>query len=322
MQIEQLGPYKLVRPLGRGGMGTVYHGLNAETDESAAVKLLATGLAHDEGFRERFAAEIETLKKLNHPNVVRLFGFGRQGDMLYYAMELVDGSSLEEELRRGRRFNWREVSQVGIQTARALRHAHDRGVIHRDLKPGNLLLAADGTVKLSDFGIARLFGNSQLTAPGNVVGTVEYMAPEQAAARPVGPRADLYSLGAVMYVLLTGKPVFRAESLIEAINKHQTERPEPIGRHAVDVPEALDELVMQLLEKDPEARVANAALLIRRLEAMEHALSVSGQTVVRPTVARASEMALPKSGDGLARTIATKMRPEPADSPTEMGAKP
>ena len=319
MQIEQLGPYKLVRPLGRGGMGTVYHGLNAETDESAAVKLLATGLAHDEGFRERFAAEIETLKKLNHPNVVRLFGFGRQGDMLYYAMELVDGSSLEEELRRGRRFNWREVSQVGIQTARALRHAHDRGVIHRDLKPGNLLLAADGTVKLSDFGIARLFGNSQLTAPGNVVGTVEYMAPEQAAARPVGPRADLYSLGAVMYVLLTGKPVFRAESLIEAINKHQTERPEPIGRHAVDVPEALDELVMQLLEKDPEARVANAALLIRRLEAMEHALSVSGQTVVRPTVARASEMALPKSGDGLARTIATKMRPEPADSPTEMG---
>ncbi len=320
MQIEQLGPYKLERPLGRGGMGTVYHGVNTDTGEPAAVKLLATGLAHDEGFRDRFAAEIETLKKLNHPNIVRLFGFGRQGDLLYYAMELVEGSSLEEELRQGRRFNWREVSQVGIQTARALRHAHDRGIIHRDLKPGNLLLAADGTIKLSDFGIARLFGNTQMTAPGNVVGTVEYMAPEQAAARPVGPRTDLYSLGAVMYVLLTGRPVFRAESLIDAINKHQTERPEPVSRYSLDVPESLDQLVMQLLEKDPEARVTNAALLVRRLEAMEHALSVSGKTVVRPTVVRAVDADPANGPDGLAKTIATAMRLEPAYRGTEAAA--
>lgn len=320
MQIERLGPYKLLRTLGRGGMGTVYHGVDTDTGEPAAVKLLATGLAHDEGFRDRFAAEIETLKKLNHPNVVRLFGFGRQADLLYYAMELVDGSSLEEELQQGRRFNWREVSQVGIQTARALRHAHDRGVIHRDLKPGNLLLAADGTIKLSDFGIARLFGNTQITAPGNVVGTVEYMAPEQAAASPVGPRTDLYSLGAVMYVLLAGRPVFRAESLLDAINKHQTERPEPVSCYLLDVPEELDQIVMQLLEKDPEARVTNAALLVRRLEAMEHALSVSGKTIVRPTMVWAGGSDSSQEPDGQAKTVATGMQLEPDDRGTEAAA--
>ena len=134
-------------------------------------------LAQEEGFRIRFEAEIETLRKLNHPNIVRLFGFGQQEGHLFYAMELVDGNSLEEELRRGRSFDWREVTRMGIDICRALRHAHDRGVIHRDIKPGNLLLAADGRLKLSDFGIARLFGYSRLTTAGNVVGTAEYMAP-------------------------------------------------------------------------------------------------------------------------------------------------
>ncbi len=309
MHVDRLGPYRIVRRLGRGGMGTVFHGVNTETGEEAAVKLLATALAHDEGFRDRFASEIETLKKLHHPNIVRLFGFGRQDDLLYYAMELIGGSSLEEELRRGRRFHWREVSQVGIQTARALRHAHDRGIIHRDLKPANLLLAFDGTLKLSDFGIARLFGNTQLTAPGNVVGTVEYMAPEQAEGRPVGPKADLYSLGAVMYVLLTGRPVFRTESLFDAINKHRTERPEPVSRYAADVPEAMDAIVMQLLEKSADARVANATLLVRQLEALEHALSVAGQTLVRPSREGEGEAPSPNDAEGVATTLFTVMRP-------------
>ncbi len=197
MEIERLGPYEIVGTLGRGGMGAVYKAIHHETREPAAVKLLSADLAGEEGFRSRFEAEIETLRKLRHPNIVRLFGFGEQEGLLFYAMELVDGNSLEEELRRGRRFDWREVTRIGIETCRALRHAHDRGVIHRDIKPGNLLLAADGSVKLSDFGIARLFGYSRLTTVGNVLGTAEYMAPEQAAGQPVDARADLYSLGAL-----------------------------------------------------------------------------------------------------------------------------
>ena len=187
MQIEQLGPYKISRKLGRGGMGTVYEGVNQETGEPAAVKLLSAALAHEVDFRQRFQSEIETLRKLNHPNIVRLFGFGQQEEQLFYAMELVPGSSLEEELGRGRSFAWREVTRIGADVARALRHAHDRGVIHRDIKPGNLLLTADGQVKLSDFGIARLFGGSQHTIAGSVLGTAEFMSPEQAEGRPVGP---------------------------------------------------------------------------------------------------------------------------------------
>ncbi len=274
MKIEQLGPYRILRELGHGGMGTVYEGLNLETDEPAAVKLLAAPLALDEGFRERFEAEIETLRKLNHPNIVRLFGFGQQDQHLFYAMELVDGNSLEQELERGRRFDWRDVTRIGIDTCRALRHAHDRGVIHRDIKPGNLLMAGDGQVKLSDFGIARLFGNTHLTSAGSVLGTAEYMAPEQAEGRPVSPRADLYSLGAVMYVLLTRRPLFRGDSLPELLHKQRFDNPDPLSDHAADVPVMLEQIIVQLLEKDPERRIPNPSVLARQLEAMQRALSL------------------------------------------------
>jgi serine/threonine-protein kinase len=259
-------------------MGRVYEGVNFETQEPAAVKILSASLSMDPDFRQRFEGEIETLKKLRHPNIVRLFGFGEQDGVLFFAMELVAGLSLEEELERGRRFHWREVARIGIQTCRALRHAHDRGIIHRDLKPANLLLASDNEVKLSDFGIARLFGDAQMTAVGNVLGTVEYMAPEQADAKPVGPRTDLYSLGGVMYALLVGRPPFRGRSLAEILHKQRSVRPEPVTRFNSSVPGELDHIVQQLLEKAPEARIANATVLSRRLEAMLHALPEEPQT--------------------------------------------
>jgi len=259
-------------------MGAVYEGINAETDEPAAIKILASGLAQEPDFRQRFEAEIETLRKLYHPNIVQLFGFGEEGDWLFYAMELVDGSSLEDELRRGRRFEWREVAEIGIATCRALRHAHDRGVIHRDIKPANLLLTRDGRIKLSDFGIARLFGNTRITAAGNVLGTAEYMAPEQAEGRPVTPRADLYSLGGVLYCLLAGRPPFRAKSLLEMLEKHRKVPPDPVSRYAANVPAELEQIILQLLEKDPDKRITNATLVARRLEAMLSALSVEPDT--------------------------------------------
>lgn len=272
MNPEQLGPYRIVGLLGRGGMGAVYRGIHVDTDEPAAIKVLAAGLAEEEGFRQRFEAEIETLRKLYHPNIVQLFGFGEQEGILFYAMELVEGHSLEEELRQGRRFEWREVARLGVQICRALRHAHDRGVVHRDIKPANLLLSSDGRVKLSDFGIARLFGYTRMTAAGSVLGTVEYMAPEQADGRAVGPRADLYSLGGVFFALLARRPPFRARTLAEMLEKHRTAAPEPVRRYAPDTPVEFEYLITDLLEKDPEKRVANATLVARRLEAMLRAL--------------------------------------------------
>ncbi len=284
MTPEQLGPYRIGRQLGRGGMGAVYEGLNVDTDEPAAIKILSATLAHEPDFRQRFEAEIETLRKLYHPNIVQLFGFGEQDEYLFYAMELVDGNSLEEELRRGRCFDWREVARIGIETCRALRHAHDRGIIHRDIKPANLLLSKDNRVKLSDFGIAQLFGNTRLTAAGSVLGTAEYMAPEQADARPVGPRSDLYSLGGVLYCLVARRPPFRARSLPEMLDKHRSAQPDPPSRYASETPAELDHIILQLLEKDPEKRVVNATLVSRRLEAMLRALSVQPSTQERQAV--------------------------------------
>jgi eukaryotic-like serine/threonine-protein kinase len=279
MQPERLGPYKIIDKLGKGGMGTVYKAVNVETSEPAAVKLLSAALAQEEGFRDRFQSEIETLRKLNHPNIVRLFGFGEQDNQLFYGMELVEGDSLEAELTKGRRFDWREVVRIALEVCRALRHAHDRGVIHRDLKPGNLLLASDGRIKLSDFGIARLFGNTRLTSVGAIIGTAEYMAPEQAAGRAVEPRTDLYSLGAVLYVLLARRSVFKGKTLGEVLQKQQFEKPEPLRRFNNDVPEELERIILQLLEKDPDRRIPTAMILGRVLEAMQHAMALPGETI-------------------------------------------
>jgi serine/threonine-protein kinase len=275
MQFEQLGPYRLGRKLGQGGMGAVYAGVDQETGAAAAIKVLSPSLASEEGFRVRFEAEIESLKKLDHPHIVRLYGYGEQAGTLFYAMELVEGTSLEDELRAGRRFDWREVTTIAIKLCRALKHAHDHGVIHRDLKPANLLLTPEGDIKLSDFGIARLFGNTRLTSDGGVLGTAEYMAPEQAEGRAVTDRCDQYSLGGVLYALLAGRPPFRAKSLLEMLQLQRYAEPEPVTRFAPQTPAELTRIIHQLLEKDPQNRFANTLILSRSLEAMERGLSIS-----------------------------------------------
>ncbi len=279
MQFERLGPYRITRKLGRGGMGAVFEGVHVDTGQHAAVKLLSAALADDDDFRDRFQGEIETLRKLRHDNIVQLFGFGEQDEHLFYAMELVEGDSLEQELGRGRRFDWREVTRLSLDMCKALRHAHDRGIIHRDIKPANLLLSKQGVIKLSDFGISRFFGNVRLTAAGSIIGTAEYMAPEQAAGKPVDHRSDLYSLGAVMYSLLARRPVFRSKSLAEALQKQQFEKPERLRKFNPEVPEEFEQIIAQLLEKDPARRIPNAMILGRLLEAMRRALAPPSETL-------------------------------------------
>ena len=280
MTLQQLGPYRIAKRLGHGGMGTVYEGIHTQTGESAALKVLAAPLAVEEGFRERFEAEIEALRKLNHPNIVQLLGFGQQDGHLYYVMELVDGASLEDELKRGRRFEWPEVVRIGLDMCRALRHAHDRGVSHRDIKPGNLLFARDGAVKLSDFGIARLFGQTRITSPGSVLGLVEYMATEQANGQPIDVRTDLFSLGGVLYALLTRRPPVSGESMAEILQSQQSAEPIPIDKLAPATPAALQAIIMQLLRKDPEARFATATALAYRLQAVLDEATAAGAALL------------------------------------------
>jgi serine/threonine-protein kinase len=274
MKLQRMGPYRLDKILGRGGMGAVYVGVNEQTGERAAVKVLNPVLADDASFRERFKSEVETLKKLLHPSIVRLFAYGEEDDYLFYVMELVEGRSLQDELIAGRRFNWREVARIGIDVASALKHAHDRGVIHRDLKPANLLIDPQDHVKLTDFGIAKLYGGMNLTADGGVLGTADYMAPEQAEGKQITARCDLYSLGSVLYALLTGRPPFAGKSLPEVIQGLRFERAIPLRRLNPDVPEEFENIVAQLLEKDPQKRIPTAVALMHRLKAMEHALSL------------------------------------------------
>jgi serine/threonine-protein kinase len=280
MSIEKLGPYQIEDPIGRGGMGTVYRGVNGDTGEPAAVKVLSSLLAADESFRERFDAEIETLRALKHPNIVQLYGYGEQDGHVFFAMELVEGTSLEEELQNGRRLEWRETLQIGVEVCRALKHAHDCGVIHRDLKPANLLLTQDEQIKLADFGIAKLFGHTQMTALGGVLGTADYMAPEQAEGRPVTPRSDLYSLGSVLYALLTGRPPFRGKSMGEVLHLLRYAEPKPVRNRNPEVPAALEKIITQLLEKDPQKRIPTALALSNVLQATKHALSLTPQEEV------------------------------------------
>ncbi len=310
----RLGPYRIVRKVGRGGMGTVYLGVDDSSGQNAAVKLLGAEMAQHADFRERFKAEIETLRKLNHPNIVQIFGFGEETEQLFYAMEFVAGSSLEEQIARGRTFSWREVAQFGMVIARALRHAHDRGVIHRDIKPGNLLLTEEGVLKLSDFGIARLFGNARLTGVGSVLGTAEFMAPEQAEGRPVDPRSDLYSLGGVLYVLLARRPLYVARSLVEMLDKQRFEKPAPLGQCAADVPAEFEQIVHRLLEKDPDRRYATATVLERRLENMLETFVVTApagppRATVEPVPLGASQEVEPQPIDPLAKTVAATQSP-------------
>jgi eukaryotic-like serine/threonine-protein kinase len=273
MQLTHLGPYVIEKPLGKGGMGSVYAATDPQTGQRVAIKALTPHLAAAEGFRERFEAEIESLKTLRHDGIVRLYGYGEQDGVLFYSMELVDGVSLEDELKNGRRFNWREVTSIAIQLSHALKHAHDHGIVHRDIKPANILLYDDEHVKLADFGIARLFGTTSLTTAGGVLGTADYMSPEQADGRPVTAKCDQYSLGGVMYALLAGRPPFRAKNLPQMLQLQRFASPEPVRRYAPDTPEQLEHVIAQLLAKDPAARFPNTQVLARHLQAMVNALT-------------------------------------------------
>ena len=192
-------------------------------------------------------------------------------------------AGLQEELKNGRRFQWREVVQIGIQICAALKHAHDHGIIHRDLKPANLLLDESGRVKLLDFGIAKLFGSTDLTTE-TVLGTADFMAPEQAEGRTAGPKTDLYSLGSVLYTLLAGKPPFQGKTVAEVVHKLRFDEPVPVGRLNPETPIALEHLIEKLLEKNPENRIPTAMAVSHQLRQVSDAMTIgpheSGEQVL------------------------------------------
>jgi eukaryotic-like serine/threonine-protein kinase len=249
------GRYRLEAPLGHGGMATVYLARDEELARSVAVKLLAENLAGDAAFRERFLREARLAARLSHPNVVSVYDAGETDDgRPFIVMELVPGTTLAEVGR----LPPDEAVGLVVQAAHGLAHAHAAGLVHRDIKPQNLLLRDDGVLKVADFGIARAAETTALTQIGTVLGTAAYLSPEQALGEEVTAAADVYALGAVLYELLTGRPPYTFESLADLAEQQRSGTIAPLSELAPGVPAQVEDAVMRALARNPAYRPATA----------------------------------------------------------------
>ncbi|MFD7283371.1 serine/threonine-protein kinase [Streptomyces sp. NPDC059862] len=249
------GRYRLHDPIGRGAMGEVWRAYDETLGRPVAVKLLLPQDS-DPTATSRFRLEAQTAGRLHHPYVVGVLDFGAHDDRLFLVMELVDGDSLARVLSDAGPQPADRVARIAAQAAAGLDAAHQQGIVHRDIKPANLLLDADGTLKIGDFGIARFLDDpaAALTATGQIVGTSLYLAPERALGQPAGPASDVYSLGCVLYQLLTGRPPFQADTAIAILHQHLDATPTPPRQLGADLPPAFESYLLGLLAKQPEHR--------------------------------------------------------------------
>ena len=251
-EFEYLGPYHVDRLIGRGGMGSVYKGVHSKSGETVAIKVIAASIAGQPRFRRRFAAEIDALKRLRHPNIVSLIGYGEEQGLLFYVMEYVAGHSLHEPLRSRGRLDWHDAVHIGIETSAALKQRIIWG-LSTGLEAANLMIDSAGKLKLTDFGIAKLFGSTEETVAGAVIGTADYMPPEQAEGKTVTTRSDLYSLGCVLYTMLAASRRSRAAASLKCCMVRYSSLPD-LQAYAAKLRRALIELVHELLAKDPLKR--------------------------------------------------------------------
>lgn len=269
----EIGEYQILERLGSGGMGVVYRAQRKGTSFEVALKVLPDALANDENCKKRIQQEATAASKLTHVNLVTIFENSHQ-ETSYIAMELVEGQNLAQMLKQEQRLSLEQFQNVFSQVCDGLLHAHAKGVIHRDIKPGNILMTPDGIVKIADFGIARTLDafdlNPQKTATHTVVGTPEYMSPEQCLGMELDVRSDIYSLGAVMFKALTGREVFEGNNPIQVIAKHLQEDPPSVRNEDASIPLPLAEVILRCLQKNPAHRYQNAGQV---LLALKHAYS-------------------------------------------------
>jgi serine/threonine-protein kinase len=311
---QQIGPFTVEKELGSGAMGSVYRATYTKTGQRVAIKVMVPGLGSSPRALARFEREGEILKQLRHPNIVRLYATGKYHGTPFYAMEYIQGESLDRVMARRGRITWEELVDLGKQLCSALQHAHERGIIHRDLKPSNLMVLPDGTIKLTDFGIAKDLDVTQLTSANCTVGTASYMSPEQCRGeRDLTHKSDLYSLGVLFYELITGRKPFIAETPMDMFLLHVQGTCERPSRLVLDIPVWLDTLICQLLEKKPDQRPLDAATVAQALDRIQEkveTLQSAGVDAVRTrAVDRPRDRArLDEEDKEAARTLLGKKR--------------
>jgi serine/threonine-protein kinase len=299
--------YHLLTCIGSGGMAVVYKGLDLLLERRVAVKVLRQRFASDPEFLERFQREARAAANLDHPNIVTVFDVGTDGDRHYIVMEFVDGQDLKTLIRQRDRLSIAQTLDIATQIAAGVGHAHKANLIHRDIKPQNVLITHDGCAKVVDFGIARALSESGLTDPDTVWGSPIYFAPEQAAGDPPTPASDVYSIGVVMYEMLTGSPPFRADNPTALAMKHLREEPPPLVERNPQVPAQLAWIVRKVLSKEPAARYRTAEQLAHVLE--EYRSHVEQPTSWQPAVTPASPNTSPRKEPSRSEPVTVQKMP-------------
>jgi serine/threonine-protein kinase len=263
------GQYRLIQRVGAGSMGEVWRALDTNVEREVAIKSLRPELAANASFVDRFRTEAVVLARLQHPNVASLYTLLREGEALYMVMEFVPGATLDQLLAQRGPLPWPQVRELGLKALAGLAHAHAGGIVHRDVKPANILVTPGGQLKLTDFGIARMADRSRMTRAGNWVGTMEYASPEQVRGEAVDGRSDLYSLAIVLYELLTGALPFQADTDFALMKAQLEQPPPPAGKAVPGLPRAFETALLRAMAKSPGARFAGAGEFARALDAIE-----------------------------------------------------
>ena len=256
--------YEVHKRIGRGGMADVFSARDLLLDRQVAMKVLFPEFAVDENFVERFRREAQSAANLSHPNIVSVYDWGKFEGTYFIAMEEVQGQTLADVLKANKQLTAKQAGEIAGEVAAALGFAHDGGLAHRDIKPANILIGSNGQVKVADFGIARAMNaptEDNLTQVGSVMGTATYFSPEQAQGAQPDPRSDLYSLGIVMYEMVSGKPPFAGENPVSIAYKQVHDAPQPLVQLIADVPRPFEAIVAKLLAKDPKLRYPSANAL-------------------------------------------------------------
>jgi eukaryotic-like serine/threonine-protein kinase len=288
---RMIGNYRIVAKLGEGGMGKVYRAVDVMIEREVALKALRPEIANQEGVVERFRSEAVLLAKLNHPAIAQLYTFFNDGDEFYMVMEYVPGETLENLIRRDGAMPWQHALRYAVQTLEGIGHAHALGVLHRDLKPAKIILTPGGKAKIMDFGIARALGAARMTRDGRVIGTLEYLAPERIQGKPADIRSDLYSVGMVLYEMITGRLPFQTASEYELLMAQVQQTPPRPRDLQIDLPAPVEAALMKSLAKDPMERCPDAVAFADELTSLLPASSISQARI--PSALKETRLAEP-----------------------------